>query len=144
MFFELLGGPLDTVAKKTFLFPKRGGGCPICPFLFPVLERASRGRWRESEEMCWLLGAASLNSFMSAGKRAALDSRSLHGRNGATHCPTLLMQPVDFSLAPLLLAPLFFLKVFNFGCKQSPRKASASQENSWHYLICRQASISAP
>ena len=84
------------------------GGCPICPFLFPELERASRGRWRECEEMCWLLGAASLNSFMSAGKRAALDSRSLHGRNGATHCPTLLMQPVDFSLAPLLLAPLFF------------------------------------
>ena len=36
----------------------------------------------------------------------------------------------------------FFRKVFDFGCKQSPRKASAPQENRWHYLICRQASIS--
>ena len=97
MFFELLGGPSTQLQRKLSCF--RNGGCPICPFLFPVLERASRGRWRESEEMCWLLGAASLHSCMSAGTRAALDSRSLHGRTGVTHCPTLLMHPVDFSLA---------------------------------------------
>ena len=110
----------------------RNGGGQMFPFLSTVLERASRGMPRECKGMCWLLGAASLNSFMSARKRAALDSPSLHGRNGATgtQCPILLMQPVEFSLAPSLLAPfIFFRKIFDFGCKQSPRKASAPQEN---------------
>ena len=107
-FFKLLSGPLGTVTKKVPV--SETGGGQIFPFLSTVLERASRGRPRECEEMCWLLGAASLNSFMSARKRAALDSPSLHGRNGATgtHCPILLMQPVEFSLAPSLLAPFIF------------------------------------
>ena len=141
-FFKLLSGPLGTVTKKVPV--SETGGGQIFPFLSTVLERASRGRPRECEEMCWLLGAASLNSCQR--------ENALHWTHRVCMGVTVPLVPT----APYYLCNLsssawhhhclhhlyFFRKIFDFGCKQSPRKASAPQENRWHYLICRQASIS--